>query len=360
MGKQTPPNKGIKTQETTIVACQCGCATFEVKKRLKTAVNLACTKCGLATSVKGNIATVRVKDTEVAYALKNTCTGPDPDAEPGKKGAGKKKKKEDTKYKLLRFRILEEQDSTIRRAMEIVRVMNNSDPKFRDQAWQGHALEFVCADFISGAPPETLAVVDAMDEAAEEAEKKAEADGRSPAATQRRIRNARAKVRDRMAGDLAQQDFFDGVATDTAQDEQADTGEEEEGFQVPDDGRLKKGLLAALGGYQEEVKAKEDVDIDYLIVERDDAKDAMDRWEGLGGYLLRVMGDERTVDENDFRKELVVWISHDFPDVFVDLGLDYSEAMDDLLPDANLEVIQIVKGKLDALASYADKKEILK
>ena len=82
-------------------------------------------------------------------------------------------------------------------------------------------------------------------------------------------------------------------------------------------------------------------------------------WMNSGGkgHLLRIIGDERTVDARGYRMEMLAWVSKDLPDLSMDFGIEYAEVMDDLLPDANLEVVETVLDMKQEQASFADRKE---
>ncbi len=366
------PKMGIATAETRILACQCGGTAFDVGKRTKTAVNLTCMKCGLRSSVKGNIATVRVRQQEISYALANTMVAPDavPESQEGETAevdGSTGKKEAGPEYLTLRFRIMKgDQKDMIDRAMEAVRVANCSDDKFREQTWQGHALEWICADFLSGCSHDVLQIVDAMDSAEEDAFRIAKEDGKSEPAA-RKIRDLRSRVRDKLAeesGILPVEKMDD----DARQLDLVDDGDEHDGTledgeqvdpstQVKDGGRLLRAVGEVLEGYHIEAVSA-DIESDSLpeFIVREGATppgDLVARWTTGGGYLVRIDGDRRTVDGNDLRPSVCVWIAAEPASLTLDFSMEYDDATDDILGDGVLEIVELLPPDYDEIDQWA-------
>ncbi len=405
--KKTDEGKnGIPTEETKILTCQCGSTAFDVKKRTATSVSLSCAKCGLKCSVKGNIATVRVRQQEIAYAIQNTVVAPDPNAATGGssgKGGGGSGQTPDN-YGMWKVRLAKNTiETVVRKAFECIRIQNCSDDKFREQTWQGHALEFICADFLSGCPHEVLQIFDAMEAAEEDLVKLAEKDGKKEP-TARKIRDLRAKVRDKLAKEsgILPADFFGsdddrqmdlpegedeseqpeeeaqlqcpecnatvtendeqcpgcGVAfgTEEAEDEEAED-EEEEFKPVPDGGRLLKAVRATLSTYLDEAKDAE-VDEDglpeYLVSDGPiPSKELVEKWTSGGGYLVRIQGDERTIGGDETRAAVCAWVAAEPAELALDFGLEYDDATDDILGDGVVEVVELLPPDYDEIEQWA-------
>lgn len=383
-----PPRPGssgntANTSETRILACQCGSTRFDVKKRTRTAISLVCSKCGLRASVKGNVATVRIRQTEITYALEHTVVTPD-DSPPndgdgddsgGKVGDGAGGL--GAEYTTLRFRVMKgDQLDVIERAMEAARVANCADDKFREQTWQGHTLEFICADFLSGCTHDVLQIVDAMDAAQEDALRIANVDGKAEP-NARKLRELRAKVRDKLAvesgllpveklsEDTRQLDLPDGTQENDSEDEgdddkdegaeaedeadtetDADDEREEQEASVPDGGRLEKAVRATLEGYYGDAVSA-NVEKDHLpesVVEDGPTPSSLliKRWTKSGGYLVRILGDKRTFDAKGERASVCAWISAEPPDVVLDFDIEYDDATDEILGDGVVEVVELL------------------
>jgi len=387
---EKPPKTGKPTMESMIVACQCGSTRYEVKKRTKTAISLVCAKCGLRASVKGNVAQVRVGKQEVLYALANTVITPDdtPDEAgdaPGEKvgdgtgGVG-------AQYVTLRFRIMKgDQKDVIDKAMEVIRIMQCGEDRFREQTWQGHALEWICADFLSGAPQDALQIFEAC-EAAEADAKRIAAQDSKPEPTARKIRDLRATVRDKLAyesGYLTADQVGADVKTleipgldkdadspqppeEPDQDHDEDTNEEPE--PVPDQGRLLRAVSATLEEYNTEAinAGLEGTDVPQFVV-RDGSvppTDLVEKWTGGGGYLIRILGDKRTIDANGDRAAVCAWISVEPAELALDFGMEYDDAVDDVLPNGEVEVVELLPPDYDEIdpwnqPHFADRREKL-
>ncbi len=403
---QPPPRPGSSsggpiTSETRILACQCGSTRFDVKKRTRTAISLVCSKCGLRASVKGNVATVRVRQTEITYALEHTVVTPDDSPPNDGDGDDSGDKVGDgagglgAEYTTLRFRVMKgDQLDVIERAMEAARVANCADDKFREQTWQGHTLEFICADFLSGCTHDVLQIVDAMDAAQEDALRIAESDGKAEP-NARKLRELRAKVRDKLAvesgllpvemlsEDTRQLDLLDGTQKDGAdedagdenagdeddKDEGAETEadadaddadadeREEQGVTVPDGGRLSKAVRATLESYHGDAVSA-DVAKDHLpesVVEDGPTPSNLliKRWTKSGGYLVRILGDKRTVDANGERAAVCAWISAEPPDVVLDFDLEYDDMTDEILGDGVVEVVELLPPDYKEIEQWA-------
>jgi len=422
--KENGNGKGISTEETRVLTCQCGSTAYDVTGRTKTQVTLTCAKCGLKCSVKGNVATVRVRQQEIEYAVQNTVVSPEPNLEnsSGKNAEPSGEKVGDgtggdghPKKKLYKFSVFEDQRPTVDRAMQAVRVKNCSDDRFREQTWQGHALEYICADFLSGCEHQVLQIVDAMDAAQEDAERLAEADGKKKP-TPKKIRELRSKVRDKLAREsgILPEDFFEsdddrqldlepqqyqcpecqglvekdathcancGIEFGTPEDEEteddtdgaepeetaeetteeeveiehddpaeeqpAEEPTEEKEATVADSGRLKRAVLRSLEEYFQDAT---DAEVEeHLLPEyevQDGAipgEDLIQKWSLGGGYLVRVDGDKRTVDDQGNPVAVCVWIKAEPPgELVLDFSLDYDDETDEILGDGTLSTTELL------------------
>ncbi|MEN6368900.1 MAG: hypothetical protein ABFD77_04290 [Thermotogota bacterium] len=399
-GYDPPPRPGssgtaVGTAETRILACQCGSTKFDVKKRTRTAINLVCAKCGMRASVKGNVATVRVRQQEITYAMQHTVVTPDESSPGAGSGGGKKgEKQEEAEPRGMRRYAHSEEvlETVVDRAMEAVRVMNCADDKFREQTWQGHALEFICADFLSGCSHDVLQIVDAMDAAEEDALRIAEQDGK-PEPAARKIRDLRAKVRDKLAvesgllppekasDDGRQLDLPDGSQPEEGSDEEPgdDDGEADgdEGEKpkekpevetVPDGGRLLRAVVATMNSYMEEARGADvrdkDMPENVIFDGPDPSKEQIQKWSKRGGYLVRILGDERTAGADGKRAAVCAWVASEPANLALDFSLEYDDATDDLLGDGSVEVVELLPPDYKEIDQwnkphFADRRETL-
>jgi hypothetical protein len=369
------------TVETTIVVCQCGSATHDVGLKTKTAVALSCSKCGNTTSVKGPVALANVPEKEIEEAVKQPVR-PDPDYEPKKTGKKKGGDEGDKKeYTMLRFRVgIEAKQNVIDKAMEAVRVMNCSDNEFREQTWQGHALEFLCADFLAGCDPAVLEVVGDIETAGEEAASAAE--GKKPSAVSRKVRDARMRAMEKGAAQLGvvepggkdkppggdKSDLSQKIASirsnSAGQDGVPDSGHGEEEH-VEDGGRLAKAVRRTLVEYGEEYRADTGETIPMLIDVQ--LVDAVKRSKKDGGFIIKVLGDERTRSKTGVRPVVYVWIGMEPNDRALEAEIEYSDEMDDVLPTAELDIVELLpknweklpKSKRWPMPSFCVRREIM-
>jgi len=412
---------GIPTLESRILACQCGCVAFDITKRTRTAISLVCVKCGLRASVKGHLATVRVRQQEIQYALAHTVVTPDESPEEtdeDDEGTEKTASEPDgPEYVTLRFRILKAgQKDVIDKAMEAVRVANCSSDKFREQTWQGHALEYICADFLSGCTPEVLQIVEAMNDAETDAFRIAEKDGK-PEPRARAIRDLRAKVRDKLACEagilpiemLSEEDRQMDLPSSTAaapsdpatddggvryeqgydkgddeekseepeepeeEEEEPEEKEEEEGpieMLAEDGGRLLKAVETSLENYLNEATEMRTSGVDadlslpnFLIQDGERPEpDLLQKWAKSGGYLLRIWGDERTYNDTGRRPCVCAWVAAEPADLTLDFNLDYDDVTTDILGDGAVEVVELLPPDYDEIEQwdsphFADRRE---
>jgi hypothetical protein len=227
--------------------------------------------------------------------------------------------------------------------MEAVRVLNCKDPDYRGQQWQGSALEYICADFLSGVDPRALRVLDSMEIAIQE--KVARVEGKM---TKRRQRKIRAAVRDELAEKLGlfkeedpeeepeEEEVEEEEVEEEKPEEEEDEGEEddesdEEEETIEDGGRLFESVSQTMEDYDGGDTFKYEL-----------AESLTPRILGLWttGYLLKILGDERT-EQNGERPEVYLWISDEDDENVIDLSLEYSDLYDELL-DVTLEVVEML------------------
>lgn len=347
--------KDHKAAETKILVCQCHSTAFSVKRQNRTSVSLECAKCGGRISVKGSVATARVGNDEVTYAVTSTLASPDAGYGGGEDRTGDEEGKDPnigpdgTKYTSFRFRVPVEIAAQFRRACEGIRVINMRDEKYRGQDWQGHAVEYMSADCISGLPDAALAVVDAMDEAVAREQAAAEADSKKW--TKRKERDIRAKVREEVAVKLGvaepigyepEPDPIVEEAKETEEKQTAARAEEQTDPRIEDQERLRKAVLISVSEYVNEINDCAPGDI--RIYEH--SHEAVRWWDAKGGLLIRVLGDERTRTPNSRRPELYLWMANDDTP---EIPLSYTEEMDADLPDAAVSLIEMLPASYNRL-----------
>lgn len=352
---------GNETSESRIVVCQCGSTEFDVAKLTKTSVSLVCARCGTKCSVKGQLTTVRVRQQEIALALKNTLVAPEPEPdankEPEDAGSEAGGDGEPARKRVRRFALMEgEQLGVVDRALELVRIINCGDDRFREQTWLSHALEWICADFVAGAPSEAHQILDAMNAAEEDLYAQAEAEDFK--VRPRDVRELRIKVRDnlaREAGWLDAEEMNDNARQLELVRDEEDGEPEKKPDLVPDGGRLLRAVNNSLELYSTEATENEaDIVPEYMV--REGAKpspELLDRWARGGGYLVRFLGDERTVGPNGLRPAVCAWVSSEPPGVAFELDIEYDSATDDILGDGAAEVVELLPSDYDEGAPWA-------
>lgn len=355
----------ISTSEATIVVCQCGNTGFNVKKQTKTAVSLSCSKCGCDTSVKGPVALANVPQNEIQAAVSESVVRPDPEYKPKKKddAGGNVEGSEEKKYTMLRFKVgIEAKKNVIDRAMEVVRVMHCDDQKFGSQMWQGHALEYIAAEILAGCDPNALDIVDEMNAAVIAIDKEMSEAGKKKALIKRRIRDEKLRIMRTLA---VQYGLIDEILntnkkskqkkkSDDAKCDNNDPGDsffaEDHGL-IVDDGRLsvavKRAFLECSREYFEETRDKLPIMIDIGRLE------AMKRAEKDGGFVIIIYGDSRTCSVGGKRPESVVWLGMEPSDMALEVDLIYSEVMDDILQDGEVEIIELLPENYETMDEKA-------
>jgi len=327
--------------ETAIVVCQCGCTSFNIDKQTKTSVTLACTKCGDKTSVKGPVALAQVDDNEVKAAIERSVVRPDPDYDPS---AGKEKKPtlSEQGYTMLRFRVgLEAKENTIDRALECIRVRNCNDAEFKDQTWQGHALEYLCAEHLSGEDPQVIAIVDEMHEEADAAAKEAEEAGKKKSAVTRKVRETRQRVMERGAAQIGIIEKKEAPSAKPKQQELPPANEIDPDT-IPDDGKLEESVKKTLIEFAEEYR-EDTGDTIGLLIGKSPAE-TMKKAERDGGFAILVVGDDNTRTRANKVPSICFWIEKEPADRALELSLEYEDAFD--VP-VGLDVIEIVPADFD-------------
>ncbi len=347
--KKTTRREVQATVETTIVVCQCGSATFDVDSQTKTAVALSCSKCGCKTSVKGPVGLVNVPAGEIAAAVKSPVR-PDPDYEPSKNSKEKKKDKEDKeddkKYTMLRFRVLiDAKEKVIDRAMLASRVMNCADPNFKAQVWQGHSLEYMAADFLSGCDPAVLEVVNEIESEAEEAAKEAEAAGKNAAAVSRKVRETRQRVMEKGAAQIG---IIEPGGKDTPPLPGIEAKPEDDDGLVPDGGRLVEAVKKTLIEYAEE--HREDTGKTIGLLMDVPVHEAVKRSKKDGGFVIMVTGDQRTKNVGGMVPSMCFWMSMEPNDKALEFEIEYSDLFEADLPTAEMKILEMLPASWDNMA----------
>ena len=338
--KPAPARKMVKpgTMEATIVVCQCGKTAFEITKQTTTAVSLKCASCGHELSVKGPVAITHVKENEVLAAIKESIVRPDPtyQASTKKKAQTPEQEAEAAKYTMLRFRVLiEAKDSVIDKAMEAVRLENSSDDNYKQQTWQGHALEYICADYLSGVNPEILSHIDQIEEDIEKLIKAEKEDGTGEASLTRKVRDTRQKLREKAAAEMG---IIKPAKKKPAKKTEAKRDDDE---RIKDQDRLlkivKNTMIDFAETYREERKKTLGLLINVTVPE------AVKRSNKDGGFVIEVRGDKRTRDKTGNTPSVVFWLEKETPTMAeLELEIEYQDAYELELPTAELEIVEIV------------------
>jgi len=307
---------------TTILVCQCDSTDFEVKKQNKTSVVLSCRDCGTITDVKGNVTNVSVENNKVIYALNKQIT---PDFEKSKKKDKIEKqisKPEDTikpkfkalSKKFLRFRVTKEfQYPIIKKALDVIRVLNLDNGEFRDQGWMGRALEFICADFLAGADPSALDIVDQMDKAVERI-----VDGVEGKVTKRGKRRITQEVRDDMAKNY-------GLMEKTENEEYI---------------KLRDAVSSVI---MERLDPKE-----YMI-KKDLYKSLCYHWDKNGGYLIEICGRKSQLIADKKIPTVYVWLKYDSGLTYNIIKESYYKQLKEIKGIDDLVISEVVPHNYDNL-----------
>lgn len=366
---------------TTILVCQCQCTGLEVQRVSRTAVALKCPRCGLKTSVKGAVASAHVDPGELAAAIRTRRTEPDPNKAGKGKGKGDGGDGDadgdtddagslgDRGWVHLRFRLSTEQAEVVHRALEVLRVMHAEEEPYTGNLWQGTALEWIAADFLAGAPPAAVQIVEEIEAAAAEAEAAAAGeDGITPAKIKHRLRDLRARLRAtkaREAGLIETPESFvpPGFA------EPADAAEPpgpEEDERAEDTGQLRESVLNALTAWADECAAAWGDRPQFLVVDPGQHGDAQRRWQRDGGFLCRALGDARTRTKAGRRPEAWFWVASEPDQVALDIPMEYDGAID-LPGGTSAEVVELLPAGYSRLPAdqqweaphFADRREEL-
>lgn len=401
--------KGKPTENTTLIVCQCGGVAFSEEKRTKTAVVFRCIKCNERTSVQGRAAVARVPLDEVTFAIQHILA-PEyrTDGEPKRPKLEVKqewldlfredtenidldernslndeqkelldnlstKEVEDLKLALnkrepMRFGFLPQDKYLINRWLNGLRIMHHGESGFAEQTWQSKALALAAADGLAGFPPQVLAVLDAVDEAVDRLSEEAKEKGKKwSKRKETRIRN---DTRDALCqrynlGVYADQTNLFEPKPDPVVEQakaveakQADArAAEQKKVGIIDDGYLHRALMDVREsfGLQGVMLIGGPAEFSMLQKAADDK----------GGYLLRVEGDPRTTTKKGAPVYEYVWLEEDDEDDPVDFVLPYLEQIDDVLPDAQIRVVELLPSDYDELEPWdkptiADEREILK
>ena len=141
-------------------------------------------------------------------------------------------------------------------------------------------------------------------------------------------------------------------------DEAEDEAEKEAEFEpVHDGGRLLTAVQATLDNYYEEA-VNAGVDSDGLpeFIVRDGAVpigDLLARWTKAGGYLIRILGDKRTIDAEGNCMAVCAWVAAEPAELALDFSIEYDDATDDILGDGACEVIELLPPDYDEIDKWA-------
>jgi len=397
-------SKGKPTEQTTMIVCQCGSVGFVEEKKTRTAVVFRCAKCKERTSVQGRAAIARVPFDEVTHAVKNVLipetvskqkpvpvaeveaehlvhfdprricpsdidTRSDLDENQIELLKEMSEEQMDTLKRFLnkrepwRFSSLVKHKAFITKAMDGVRLLNHGSPGFAEQTWQGEALYFMALDVFAGFPPEVIACLDAIDAASDQLADEARAKGKTW--SRRKDTKVRNDTRDALA-----KKFNFGIYKDTEytppadpvvqealdfEEQRRDEREDkaEQNF-IVDNGHLARALAA--------VREELELDGKMLIGGPTLLQDFLRLSEEKGGYVLRVDGDKRTKTEAGQPVLRYVWLAYEDQEDPFDFLVAYLDEIDGILPDAELEVVELLPANFDEIDQWeqpliADKRE---
>ena len=334
-------------KEATIVLCQCGCTAFNVVSQTRTSVSLSCTECGNKTSVKGPVALANVSDDELKSAVGESVVWPDPEYEP-------KKKKEDVEGKkktlMLRFGVdPDAKVNVIDRAFLGVRIANYGEEEYRTQMWQGHALEYLCADWLAGAEPSVLELIEEVTEASESAMKKAGDEGKTDSVVARRGREARRRAIEQGTARLGIVE--PGGGKETIEEVSMEEPVKKDDGRIDDEGRLSKAVKKAFINYAEEYREDTGNTLGLLIDVS--LADATSRANKQGGFVVCVLGDERTKAVGGRRPTAYVWISSEPANMSLELEMEYSDIYEGVLDDAEVMITEVLPPDWDKVIQWA-------
>ena len=349
-------------EPVTFLVCQCRSADWTVQKTSATAITLKCAKCGTKASVKAGVASARVPPGLVPAAISDHLTRPAPP--PPRASAPEPTAGEDEteapeeKRSTLRFGITAGQEEVIQRALEAERVLNHRDPEFRSQEWQGLALEHICADFLSGADPRALEVVDAVEARLAEEADRWRAQGEKISA--KRARALRSQTRDALADKLfperaplveAPHETDDLVAAREARAaEAAERAAAVDDERPLDAGRLLRAIREAMRAYAEEDPRKDGERYQYQIGEAKHYRDMVRHWEERGGHLIVARGDPRTRNEAGATPQAWIWIQTEIETATLACDAEYADLVDDLA-DPTLDLVELLPAGYAKLAA---------
>jgi len=255
----------------------------------------------------------------------------------------------------------------VRRALEGYRIMHHGQKEFDAQTWQGPALGLMAADAIAGHPSEVSAIIDAMDESIErlmdEAKKK---NKKWSKRKETKIRNdTRALLCEKYGLGIhaGQKNIFepkqDPVVEEAKEFEEKRREEREEAEaddRILDNGYLKRSLIAA--------REENDLQGKMLIGDSSSLMKFQNLSEEKGGFILRVDGDKRTCNEAGVDVCQYVWLEEESENGHLDLMVSYLDEIDDVLPSATLDVVELLPSNYDELEPWdqplvADRREKL-
>jgi hypothetical protein len=340
----TAPFGTQSTLEAWIAACDCGSTQFKTGQSTRTTTTLICARCGLRTSHKSAVAAVRLPAAEVAYALEHTLTRPAPPSEEPVKedpsplatdAAPASPPAPVEEYTTLRFRVARAaKEAVIDRGLEICRIMHLQESGWRDQTWHGLALEYVFADWIAGAPPAAIAVLDAMEAAVADATAALGTGALLPA---RRRRDLWAATRDQQA----QQHGFLAARPLAVPSARLPALVPSPAPAAPADCLHDPSLVELLRTYiaeqMREAEDRGDPPLHYVVGGAELVPSIRQRVAQYGGYALRIEGDPRMRTRSGMPPIAYVYLSE--VDVLQDFILTYQDRL--ALSDAAVTVEEV-------------------
>lgn len=369
-GLTRPSSGGKLTTEALVLVCDCGSTNIEKSKVNKHSVRYKCRSCGRKGSTNWSATIIRASLEEITFGIQRglitPCEAPPSRPSPeeidaltddDQEGPEKKPTLLEQGRCTARWSMTLERMAIMRKAMEGIRLMhmaNNED--FRSNGWAEYAIELIFADVWAGLPDIVKSIVEEQERVIEK-ENDANLKASGKPLTKRNEARIRREVRERMGqklglvqnqieeSDLPHRD--ENFAEAEKKASEADTQD----VICNDDGRIfdDGALFRALSSVQSQMNQIDAKDAPVMLI-----KDA----SGLGelvkhadekasGHVLLVQGDKRTKTRNGLRPVRSVWIAWDDDETEINWLSEYLDQIDDVLPDADLEVAEILPSDWD-------------
>lgn len=222
---------------------------------------------------------------------------------------------------MAQFRISVEdtQVTLVNQAFESARVVSCMEKGFDGKSWKAHALVSVCETFLQRVP---VSVHDCIKKQ-EAAVAKAREQGKTTPKDESRIRQ---RIRKQWYQDEHREREYEAT--------------------TKDDGRLNESTLIAGARYLAQCLRDGEERDDFTVYPFEDYSRAYRKWDKGGGFLLRIRGDGRTLNDNDTRPVLWLWMA-------VDIELPIAEEYARLVGELRSPSVEISEVIPEAGADWA-------